>query len=313
MPETVRAIVHRRRMLTSRVCRLEFVRADATPFAPVPPGAHVTVQTPDGHSRSYSVTDVTAEGALAISVLREPSGRGGSISLVDGLTEGDEVRLGAPVDAFPLAPADDYLLIAGGIGITAIRSHYRHLMATGHTSVRVLYLVRTRREAAYVEEFRADPRVTVHESAASGRFDLWPLFETPSDQTHVYCCAGEALTEQVRRLTMHWRPSSIHFESFLGVDAVGALAAPFEAVWQPSGRRVAVDAGTSLLRALRGAGIPVASSCESGTCGTCVLALIAGEAEHRDLVLDPGERESRIISCTSRAVGSEIVVGPLTR
>ena len=48
-------------------------------------------------------------------------------------------------------------------------------------------------------------------------------------------------------------------------------------------------------------GHDVPSSCESGTCGTCRTKLLAGEADHRDLVLTESERGSQIMICVSRA------------
>jgi phthalate 4,5-dioxygenase reductase component len=52
----------------------------------------------------------------------------------------------------------------------------------------------------------------------------------------------------------------------------------------------------------------VPSSCESGTCGTCRTGLIAGEADHRDLVLSDDERARNIMVCVSRARGDELVI-----
>ena len=55
-------------------------------------------------------------------------------------------------------------------------------------------------------------------------------------------------------------------------------------------------------------GIRRASSCESGTCGTCRTRLIAGEADHRDLVLADSERADNIMICVSRARSDELVI-----
>jgi phthalate 4,5-dioxygenase reductase component len=52
----------------------------------------------------------------------------------------------------------------------------------------------------------------------------------------------------------------------------------------------------------------VSSSCESGTCGSCRTGLLAGEAEHRDLVLRPDEQAQQIMVCVSRARSSELVL-----
>ena len=48
--------------------------------------------------------------------------------------------------------------------------------------------------------------------------------------------------------------------------------------------------------------------CESGTCGSCRTGLVAGEAEHRDLVLFPDEHATQIMVCVSRARGGELVL-----
>jgi phthalate 4,5-dioxygenase reductase subunit len=69
-----------------------------------------------------------------------------------------------------------------------------------------------------------------------------------------------------------------------------------------------VPAGTTILDAIRAAGYQAASSCESGTCGTCRTRLISGEPDHRDLVLAESERSNNIMICVSRARSDELVI-----
>lgn len=69
-----------------------------------------------------------------------------------------------------------------------------------------------------------------------------------------------------------------------------------------------VPVGKSILTALRDHGCNAASSCESGTCGTCRTGLLSGEADHRDMVLMPEEMESQIMICISRARSPELVL-----
>jgi phthalate 4,5-dioxygenase reductase subunit len=73
-------------------------------------------------------------------------------------------------------------------------------------------------------------------------------------------------------------------------------------VLQASGRRLNVPPERSILECLRSAGVAVASSCESGTCGSCKTGLIAGQVEHRDLVLLPEQRSQHIMVCVSRSI-----------
>ena len=46
-----------------------------------------------------------------------------------------------------------------------------------------------------------------------------------------------------------------------------------------------MPADKTILEVLREHGLDVPSSCETGTCGTCRTKMLAGEADHRDLVL----------------------------
>src|SRR5690348_12431110 len=86
------------------------------------PGAHVTVSVPGGARREYSLCNDPADRSrYEIAVKRDASGHGGSVSLVDGVREGDTLEVGAPRNAFELAPrAPSFIFIAGGIGITPI-------------------------------------------------------------------------------------------------------------------------------------------------------------------------------------------------
>lgn len=66
-----------------------------------------------------------------------------------------------------------------------------------------------------------------------------------------------------------------------------------------------VPAGQTLLSALRGANIDVQSDCEEGLCGSCEVRVLAGQVDHRDVVLTRSEREAnqRMMACCSRACG----------
>nr|WP_269327294.1 PDR/VanB family oxidoreductase [Kineosporia mesophila] len=302
-------------MLTSSICEIELRDPDGLALPPHPPGAHVSLDTPAGQRRSYSITNPAAEAdRYVIAVHRQPGGRGGSVSVVDDTEIGSLLTVSAATSAFELVEAPRYLLVAGGVGITPIRSMLHHILGQGRSRVRLVYLTRTREETAYAEELDRPGLVDVvvlHHSAVAGRADLWQWLAEPDDETHVYCCGSTALMDDVRALTMHWRPSHIHFEDFAGVDALGGTSAPFTLTWEPTGGQIAVASDETALEALRRNGVRTSSSCESGTCGTCRLRLVAGETEHRDLVLTPPERESFVMPCVSRAAGAAITVAPL--
>jgi phthalate 4,5-dioxygenase reductase component len=112
----------------------------------------------------------------------------------------------------------------------------------------------------------------------------------------------------VRDMTGHWPASQVHFESFVEGGEALAGDAPFNVKIASTGQIVPVGAGQSILQAIKAAGCAAPSSCESGTCGTCRTGLLAGEADHRDLVLMPEEMGSQIMICVSRAKSAELVL-----
>lgn len=313
--DLVDALVVGKRQLADQVIEFSFRHTDGSPFPEFSPGAHIDVLTPCGERRSYSLTTGPGgfQGTYVVAVAQAPGGRGGSKSMHEATTVGTTLPISAPVDTFPLRPAGDYLLIAGGIGITAVRSMYYEIRRT-NTPVRLLYLMRTRSGAAYLAELLRESRlgaeVMVHatDEHAAARFDLWSVLAQPTS-ARIYCCASSPVLESVRLLTAHWRASRVHFEDFGGVSALGEFAKPFTAIWAPTGVAVEVPAHQSLLDALTDNGFAIPSSCRTGTCGTCRVRLIDGQVDHRDVILDDHQRLDQLTSCVSRATGT-ITIGP---
>ena len=291
LPITARIV--EKREVAAETWRFELQAADGGPLPAFTVGAHINGATPSGDVRSYSLTDEPADGGhYAITVHRAPESRGGSASLVSETAVGDRLQISGPANAFPLEDAPSYLLIAGGIGITPIRSMFRWLRRQGCEDVRLLYLTRSRALTPYLEEFSAPDvadYVDLHHDEDAGLVDLWPYLAQPRT-THVYCCGPGRLLEEVLALTMHWSPSTVHFERFSGVPALGASSAAFKARWRPTGEVIDVPAQVTFLDALAAHGKDVASSCRSGTCGTCRLRLVSGDVDHRDLVLTADEQ-----------------------
>jgi len=285
---------------------------DALP--PFTAGSHLTVQVPGGARRNYSLCSDPADTiAWQIAVKRDAHGRGGSVRMADDIHEGDLLAVSAPRNNFALHPrASGHLFIAGGIGITPILSMLRHVTASGGAPFQLIYCTRDAEHTAFADVLSAPEfsgRVRVHHDHGdpAHAFDFWPLFESPG-KSHVYCCGPRGLMDTVADMSGHWPTGSIHFERF-GVDAAAlATDTAFTIRLERSGGSMVVAAGQSILEALRACGHRVASSCESGTCGSCRTGLLAGEAEHRDMVLTEDERASHIMVCVSRARSGELVL-----
>lgn len=306
--------VTRKQRLTTDITLFELAHPQGQALPVFTPGAHITVQTPAGVRRSYSLcSDPEHTATWQIAVKRDAKGRGGSQSMVDDVHESDLLPTLPWVNLFELnEAAPSYIFVAGGIGITPILSMIRHLTHQGRTDFKLYYCTRDAEGTAFKDELNAPEFadfVKLHHDHGdpSQALDLWPIFERPTT-AHVYCCGPQGLMDSVRDMTGHWPTERIHFESFGAAQTGFADNLAFDVVLQKSGTRISVPAHQSILEALRACGHAVSSSCESGTCGSCRTGLISGDAEHRDLVLRPDEQAHQIMVCVSRAKSSELVL-----
>jgi phthalate 4,5-dioxygenase reductase subunit len=278
-------------------------------------GAHIAIHVPNGMLRKYSLCNDPAErDRYQVAVKREVNGRGGSCSLIDDVKAGDELTVVAPVNDFGLPPrAQDFLFIAGGIGVTPMMAMIRQVIAEGKR-FRLFYCTRSPETTAFLEELSAPQfkdMVMIHydQGDPSRSLDLRPILAERKNREHLYCCGPRPLMEAVRAMTDHWSPTAVHFEAFSEAETHKPDDKPFKVRLARSGTVLDVSTSTTILEVLREHGLEVPSSCETGTCGTCRTKLLAGEADHRDLVLAEHERKDTIMICVSRARGDEITIG----
>lgn len=304
--------VARAEQIAAGIHLYELTRPDGGELPQFTSGSHLSVRVPNGLIRKYSLCNDPAERLrYQIAVLREPGGRGGSVSMTE-VKAGDEIAASPPKNDFPLVKsAGGYLFIAGGIGITPILSMVRHLKSSGE-KFRLYCCTRTPEATAFREElsapeFRGQVKIHHDQGDLQKALDLWPILERPAGQ-QVYCCGPRGLMQAVRDMTGHWSPSSIHFEAFTEVKAARPEDRPFKVRLAKSGAVVEVAVGKTILETIRAHGHDAPSSCESGTCGTCRTRLLAGEADHRDLVLAEEEHADNIMLCVSRARSPEITI-----
>ncbi len=144
----------------------EFRDPAGNPLPQFTAGAHIAVRVPNGLLRKYSLCNDPAErDRYQIAVKREVTGRGGSTNLIDDVKAGDELIVTAPVNDFGLPQrAQDFLFIAGGIGVTPMMAMIRQLMAEGKR-FRLFYCSRSPETTAFREELGAPQfkdMVTIH-------------------------------------------------------------------------------------------------------------------------------------------------------
>jgi ferredoxin len=129
---------------------------------------------------------------------------------------------------------------------------------------------------------------------------------------HLYTCGSARYMEAVyaEAAAKGWPEEALHKEHFSVPEAPDYVNHAFALRLARSGKTVAVPADKRGTDALAEAGIVVDMKCSDGICGTCAVALLGSEVEHRDHVLSRKERERKIILCCSRAKdpGGEVVI-----
>ena len=308
-------LVTRKEIIARDVYLFELRDPSGAPLPAFDAGSHIALQVPSGAMRQYSLcNDPVETDRYLIAVKREAQGRGGSLSLTEQVSVGDTVPAAIPSNMFQLdSKAKNFILVAGGIGITPMIAIMRHLLAEGLRGFRLYYFSRDVESTAFLEELSNGPFAKhtkiVHSQGSSAKsFDLWSVFERSVSGTHVYCCGPKRLMDGVKDMTGHWPSSTIHFESFGADTKPHADDKEFDVVLRHSGQRVTVGSKQSILEALRQVQIRVPSSCESGTCGSCKVCYVDGTVSHRDLALLDDEKSSQIIVCVSRATSDVLVL-----
>lgn len=291
----------------------EFEPLDGAPLPAFSAGAHVDLHLPNGMVRQYSLAnDPVERSRYMLGIKKEPAGRGGSAYIHAHLQPGMVLEIGAPRNNFPLVEtAGHSLFIAGGIGITPIRSMIHRAESLG-LSWELHYAVRAREEAVFGCELANDMRMHLHADDEHGGcpIDLVALAKRADPSAHVYCCGPAPMLEAFEQAFAHLPAPQRHVEHFAAPAAVARPGDSFTVVLARSGRTFEVPADRSILQVLREAGIAVEASCEQGICGACETRVLGGQPEHRDILLSTDERQAghSMMICCSRSVTPELML-----
>jgi ferredoxin-NADP reductase len=287
---------------------------------PFPTGSHLDVEVLIGEApdvRSYSlVGDAAVDGAYRVAVKRVQDSRGGSRWLW-GLEPRARLALSHPSSHFELQLGrPEYLLLAGGIGITPIVGMAATLQRRG-ARFRLLYTARPRARLAFADELvaRHGDAVELFASQEEGgrAIDVARELAALGSDAELYVCGPLGLLDAAR---VAWRDqgraaAALRYETF----ASGGRhpAEPFTLrLRDRGGREVVVPRNRTALEALQEAGVQMLSDCLRGECGLCVADVLArdGEIDHRDVFLsEEQQREGRTFcTCVSRVAGGTITI-----
>lgn len=276
-------------------------------------GAHIEVFLPQSLRRRYSLYgDPADRRRYLIAVLRQEQGGGGSRFMHDRLRRGDSIEVSPPRNNFPfIEGADEYVFIAGGIGVTPILPMVNAVLRAGKPFT-LHYCARSRDTAAFGEQLARlckTGQLCMHLDGGdpSKGLDVRALLSGYQRGARVYCCGPSGLMAAVREAARAWPQDRLHFEYFSAPDSERAAAAgEFEIVVKSRDLKLRVPPGKSIVDVLRAAGIEVETSCEAGVCGTCRARYLSGRPIHNDFVLSDHEKTEYVMLCCARASGEPL-------
>lgn len=269
------------------------------------------------YRRCYSMSSSPALGEdLRITVKRD---RDGLVSnwLNDRAAPGDQLPALPPQGRFVLHDSDRELIaFAGGSGITPVFSLLRTALAAGKRTARLFYANRSRAAVIFDEALasltaRHADRFVVHHHLDDNSGFVTPAdieaFVREAGDADVYLCGPNEFMETVRTaLSASGVPADrLHVEHF-DVNDIAAAAPDTDVatdevtiVLDGVTTTASYDPGNTLLQTARMAGLRAPSSCEIGSCGTCMARLTQGSARMiNNDALEPDEvEEGWVLTC----------------
>ncbi len=290
------------------------------------PGQHLQLHIPCGGKplpRCYSLSSTpTADEPLRVTVKRVTDGRASSWVCAN-LRAGDVLDVMPPAGVFtPRSLDGEFLMFAGGSGITPVFSIIRSVLAAGKGRIRLIYANRDERSVIFGSELaqlsREHPQrlQVIHWlDTVQGIPSQAQLGELSGGWERAQCfvCGPtvfmDATAAVLRDLGVPH--SQVHIERFVSLpeDADDVPAAPavstggeplqVEAELDGAIHKVIAQPGQLIIEALEAAGLQPPFSCRAGACAACMCHLEEGDVElrHNHVLSQQDMDEGWILAC----------------
>ncbi|VEG56924.1 ferredoxin [Mycolicibacterium aurum] len=288
-------------------------------------GQFLTVQVSvDGCDlrRCYSMSSAPVEDELRITVKRDP---GGVVSnwINDTAAAGGELQVAPPEGKFVLAEGlstpRPLFAFAGGSGITPIMSLVRTALTNSGRPVRLFYANRGRDSVIFSDllaelaEQHAE-RLTVEHHYDEDRGVVTATvvgsFVVQAGDADFYICGPAPFMDTVEAalLGSGVPRQRLHLERFSVADVAPDVTGDAdetceEIVIELDRKKITATyrEGDTLLQTARQRGLRAPSSCETGSCGTCMARIVEGSARMRinDALEEDEVADGWVLTCQS--------------
>jgi 3-ketosteroid 9alpha-monooxygenase subunit B len=288
------------------------------------PGQFLTVRVPHSGSgsvaRCYSLSSSPDAGDRPTITIKRVADGHASNWLADHVTAGSMLDVLPPAGTFtPRSLEGDFLMFAGGSGITPVMSIVKSALAGGQGQIVLIYTNRDERSVIFSRELG---RLT---AAAGSRLLVLHWLDSlqgpptaaamaalaaPYAAHEAFLCGPDPYLAVARQaLGQLGVPAQrIHTERFLSLaenpfevarEAAGGVPATLDVTLDGERRVLPWPAGTRMLDALLDEGLDAPFSCRQGICGACACQLTSGEVRmaHNEVLEEADVAEGYILAC----------------
>ena len=308
------------RQEASGIHSYELVSEDGNTLPPFDAGSHIDLHLPSGIIRQYSLSNDPVEAnRYVVGVLLDEQGRGGSKEVHQALRVGDSLLTSYPRNHFQLdESAKKVILLAGGIGITPLKSMGHRLKSLG-IPFELHYCARAQENIAFPQELQNlsdSGEVQFHfDGGVPGNgLNITEMIQGLEAGAHLYYCGPVGFMKACAQAAKERGDLHVHFEHFKAPEKeegevrfesdTGELAIQI----QSTGQKIALSRAESLIDVLAKLGVEVSTSCQSGLCGTCKTRYISGDVEHGDCILSDAEHAEYLTPCISHIKRGTLVL-----
>jgi len=301
------------------------------------PGQFLTLHLPIGEKgldRCYSLSSAPGVDATMKVTVKRVSGGIGSNWICDNCRPGMTIDVLAPAGVFtPRAFDGDFLMFAGGSGITPVVSIIKSALAHGKGRVNLVYANRDQRSVIFGNELKElasahpDRLIVIHwlESVQGlPNVEQLAALVRPWRQAEAFICGPEPFMQTVKAAltSLDCDSARVHLERFVSLPGASVEV---EAVTSNDAEPDLVDLtveldGTRhhlewppaqhLLDVLLDAGLEAPFSCRLGACSACMCHLESGEVTlDQNTVLERDElARGWILACQAKPASAAVVI-----